>query len=370
MRIGINCHSFLNQHYAGIGRYALNLVRCLAEIDQENTYYLYAKKGLFDLRKKTPEIPAKNFEVKVDRFSQGIAKTLGPLDIYHAPSPGVLNIDKTRIVVTVHDLVYKAFPKGHTPQTVEATDRQMAEILKKASKIICCSMNTLKDIHKYFDVKADKTCLVYQGVDQNVFRPLLPEEENKAVGVLRSKGIHQPFILFVGTIEPRKNLENLIRAVALLKQKKKFSGQLVVVGRRGWMNDNIEGLIKQCRLSDDILFLGYTADHELRFLYAKAEVFVFPSFYEGFGFPILEAFCCGAAVVTSTVSSCPEVAHDAALMAQPDDPQDIASAIANILENTKLKEVLHKKALQRAAEFSFRKTAQKTLDVYKEVYSS
>src|SRR3989338_3798947 len=144
MRIAINCRSFLLRRYAGIGRYAHNLVQTLSEIDKENEYYLYLKKGLFDAKRRIPKIPSKNIFVKRDMFNRGLTKTLGAVDIYHSPSPDFLDIDNAKIVVTVHDLIYKTYAQGHTPETVETTERQMQEIIRKASKIICCSKSTRK----------------------------------------------------------------------------------------------------------------------------------------------------------------------------------------------------------------------------------
>ncbi len=368
MRIAINCRSFLNRNYTGIGRYALNLVQSLGEIDPENEYWLYAQKKYFDFKRQIPRVTAKNFLVKVDWLGKGIDKTLQEADVYHSPSPDFINIHHAKIVVTVHDLVYKKYPQGHTPQTCETTDQQLVRIVEQAAKIICCSKNTLNDLCEYFPAAKDKGCLVYQGVDKNIFFPLTQQDLSTANQVLKRKGVHGPFILFVGTIEPRKNLQNLLLAFSELKNKKKFSGQLVVVGMKGWMIEGLEQVIEKFNLKDDVIFPGYVTDKELRYFYNLTEVFVFPSFYEGFGFPIVEALSCGAAVVTSNVSSCPEIARDAALTVDPYNPNAIAQTIIQVMEDRDLRESLRMKALTRASEFSFLRNAQETLAVYKEVY--
>jgi len=215
---------------------------------------------------------------------------------------------------------------------------------------------------------ARKTCVVYQGVDRNIFHRLEADEEKQAQQFLREKGINGPFLLFVGTIEPRKNLLNLIKAFALLKQEKAFEGKLVVAGMKGWMQDDLFTMIAREGLTNDIIFLGYLSDFELCALYNKTEIFVFPSFYEGFGFPILEAFLCEAAVVTSKTSSCGEVAQDGAVLIDPNSFEDIAKGIKKILNDTSFASQLKEKALRRAQNFSFEKTAQETLSVYREVY--
>jgi len=370
MKIAINCRSFLKDQYTGIGRYAYNLVQFLSEIDRENQYYLYVHKGIFDRKRKVPQLKAPNFHVKVDYLNRGFDKALKDVDIYHSPSPDRLDIDGVRVIVTVHDLIYLTYPQGHTPRTIEETHNQFQQIMVKADKIICVSKSTMADLKRHFNVHPSKMRLVYQGIDRDVFYPLDPPEKNKAREVVRIKGIEDPFILFVGTIEPRKNLAGLVNAFAMLKNKKSFTGKLVVIGMKGWMEGPVFDLIEQQKLKDDIIFLGYLSSQELCYFYNVAEVFVFPSFYEGFGFPIVEAFSCGTPVVTSNISSCPEVAQDAALIVEPHKPEDIAQAIERILEDKEFKRALQQKGFHRALDFSFVNTAKNTLRVYEEVYSN
>lgn len=370
MRIAINCRSFLKKNYAGIGRYAYNLVKWLSKIDQKNEYLLYSKKGLFDTKRVLPKFDASNFTVKRDMFSSGPTETLGAVDIYHSPSPDFLNVDCDKIIVTVHDLIYKTFPSGHTPETIATTEKQFEEIINKARKIICVSYNTARDLMRFYTVYQSKITVIHQGVDRNIFYSLDDQQRKEAFNALESKGINAPFILFVGTIEPRKNLKNAIKAFSVLKSRKKYSGKLVVAGMKGWMQENTGDLIRHYGLQDDILFLGYVTDDELRHLYNCAQVFVFPSFYEGFGFPIIEALSCGAAVVTSDTSSCAEVAGDAASLVDPNDPYMIADAIYNILSHKALEKTLRQMGIARAQDFTFEKTARETLKVYEEVYRS
>ncbi len=370
MRIAINCRSFLNRQYTGIGRYAYNLVKSLSEIDHDNEYWLYAQKKYFDFKRQVPRISAKNFFVKIDWLGRGIDRTLHPADIYHSPSPDYINISQAKIIVTVHDLVYKTYPEGHTPQTIETTDKQLKMIVEKADKIICCSKSTIKDLLYFFKVDPQKVCLVYQGVDKAIFYPINDIERRKAQSIIKRKGLIRPFILFVGTIEPRKNLMNLLKAFSILKEKKRFNGQLVVIGMKGWMIEGLEQVTQKFKIQNSVLFPGYVTDELLRYFYNLTEVFVFPSFYEGFGFPIVEAFSCGTTVITSNVSSCPEIACEGANLINPHSPEEIANAIGQVIEDEKLRLSLKEKALKRAEEFSFLKTAQQTFKIYQEVYDS
>ena len=370
MRIAINCRSFLNKNYTGIGRYASQLIQSLSEIDQENQYLLYTPKRFFSPRKKLPAIPARNFSLKIDRFSRGVNKTVGAMDLYHAPSPEAWpSLSGAKVIVTVHDLIFKTYPQGHTASTIAFAEVQFQNIVSKAAKIICCSKSTLDDLNRYFKVEAKKTALIYQGVNQNDFYPIDEKEGKLAEEMIRLKGIDGPFILFVGTIEPRKNLRNLLVAFSLLKNKKIFSGKLALIGMQGWMSADLAGLVEKLGIKEDVAFTGFLSNEELRHFYNKARAFVFPSFYEGFGFPIVEAFSCGAPVVTSNVSSCPEIASDAALKVNPNSPEEIAQAVGRVLDDSYLRNELREKGFKRAAQFTFLNTARQTLKVYEEVYS-
>ena len=157
MNIAINCRSFLNREYTGIGRYTYHLIKSYCEIDQENTYLLYAKKGIFNFNKRLPRFWGDNVNLIIDRFNRGIEKSLGKIDVYHSPSPESIAVNGgSKIVVTVHDLIFKTFPQGHTQQTVDDTEKKFENLREKADKIICCSNNTINDLQKYFNVNPEK----------------------------------------------------------------------------------------------------------------------------------------------------------------------------------------------------------------------
>jgi len=368
MRIAINCRTFLKRHYDGIGRYTFNLVDSLSKIDDVDEYWLYVHKKYFDFKRDIPRIHAKNFTIKVDWMGRGIDKTLTPVDVYHSPSAEYVNVTGARIVVTVHDLVFKTCPEAFTQKQIEAADDQMNMIVDKADHIICCSQSTIKDLKEHYLADDEQISLVYQGVDKNIFYPIRGEERQRAEGWLKKRNIERPFIFFVGGIHHRKNLHNLILAISELKMQNKFDGRLVVVGMKRSELASLQKMIQNFNLEKEVALPGFVTDEELRYLYNLCEVFVFPSFYEGFGYPIVEAFCCGAAVVTSNRSSCPEIATAGALLIDPYNPTDIAHSIAHILSDPDLKKQLAEKGLKRAEAFSFEKTAQQTLKVYQNVF--
>ena len=367
LRIAINCRSILLSQRTGIGRYTYHLLDSLGKIDHANQYILHAPKRLFDFKRHLADFSRyKNFKAKIDYFRSGI----GNSDVYHLPSPDAIGPYKGKLVVTVHDLIHKTFPQSQTTQATETVDQYMRDIVLKADRIICISENTRRDLHQFFDIPTAKTCVVYNGVDHDLFYPISQEERPKTTSQLDSLGINKPYILYVGTLEPRKNLTGLLESFALLKSKNIFRGVLVVVGMKGWMSENIGLLIKKLGIEKDVFFTGFVSDSELSLLYNRTELFVFPSFYEGFGFPILEAFSCGAAVITSKTSSCLEIAGDAALTIDPQDTRKIAEAMEQVLTDKTLNESLRKAGLKRAQEFSFERMAQGTLAIYQGLINS
>jgi len=352
MRIGIDVRSTLKRR-TGIGQYTLNLVNHLAKIDQKNEYFLYSKKRLFDRKRKLPKLTGKNFSHIVDRFSKGPAGVMKGIDIFHSSSFDLVKPKDSKLILTIHDVIIKSYPQGHTRETIENIDSQLKNILGKVDTIIADSYSAKNDLLKWYDVDSNRISVVYPGIN-DCFYPE-PSDERKC-------------LLFVGTIEPRKNVEGLIKAFAILKSDFSIKEKLVIVGMKGWMYDSVFNLVDQLNLKSDIFFTGYVPDEELRHWYNSALVFIYPSFYEGFGFPIMEAFRCGVPVVTSNISSCAEIANGAAILIDPDEPNEIAEAIMKIINDRGLRESLGKKGLERSREFTWDKTVKRVLEIFEKVY--
>ncbi len=364
MRVAINCRSILKQQRAGIGRYTHCLLNALGQIDSSNEYLLYAPKRLFDFKRQLPKFNFKNFYPRYDYFSLGAAMRLGGMDIYHLPCPDYIKAKPAKLVVTIHDLIYKAYPQSHTDETIAASEAQMKSIIQLADHIICISNSTREDLHRYFDFPKEKSSVVYNGVSHDIFYPFNEEQYRETKDELGRLGVQGPYLLSVGTLEPRKNLKGILKAMAQLKFKHGYLGQLVVVGMKGWMQGDIEPLIKELGLTGVVKFLGFISDDQLRILYNRADIFVFPSFYEGFGFPIVEAFACGTPVITSNTSSCAELANGVAMTIDPVDIEAMVISMAAILEDKKLAADLVAKGIQRSKDFNFAKTARQTLNIY------
>jgi glycosyltransferase involved in cell wall biosynthesis len=236
--------------------------------------------------------------------------------------------------------------------------------MKKAKKIIAISAHTKRDLMSYLGIPEEKISVIYQGINHEIFKP--PK--------IVQRKIDSPYILYVGTEVPRKNFKGVLNSFQKLKEKREFRNlKLVKVGNAssGWSHEKYRNislnLIRSLYLENEVVFTGFLDKKELAFYYAGAECLVFPSFYEGFGFPVLEAMACGCPVVASNVSSLPEVVGDAGLLVNPHDHNAIAAAIESILSNESLKKSLKKAGLERAKLFSWRKTAETTLHIYQEI---
>ena len=238
---------------------------------------------------------------------------------------------------------------------------------KKASRIATVSEYSRQDLLNIYKLPPEKVVVTYNGVESHFTpRPDLPNESQE----IRSRyGISRDFLLAVGSLQPRKNLIRLIRAYAKLRgERADFAPQLVIVGRRLWLTHEIFDEVKRSRWAGDVILTGYVADEDLPALYRAARAFVYPSLFEGFGLPPLEAMACGTPVVTSGVSSLPEITGDAALLIDPNNEQSLASAMVEIVSDDLLRAELREKGIARAKRFTWRDAAEKTLRLYQEAY--
>jgi len=403
MRIGIDCRTILNPGYgeaAGVGHYTFFLVSNLLKIDKENEYVLFFDNLLS--RDAADEMigDASNAKIKFFPFHQykhylpfafshlltASAIEKEKLDVFHSPAYTLPLAYKGKSIVTVHDLaIYKNsmwFPKKFLVGQSFSTKTLVPKSLKRATKIIAVSKNTKKDITEIFKINSRKIEVIYEGVE---FRNL-PERRETACGVgseicfedLKIKyGLKDNYALYLGTIEPRKNIVALVQAFCglILKNKnleKKY--QLVLAGARGWKYKNIFKEIEDCQkklgASGEIKYIGYVPGREKFTLMKGATCFVFPSLYEGFGLPVLEALSLGVPTITSDRSSLPEIVGQAALYIDPEKNEEMIKALEKILTNKNLQDDLSKKGIVQAEKFNWKKCAEETLKVYEEVVSA
>lgn len=411
MRIGIDCRTILHPatgEQAGVAHYTYYLVKNLIRVDQKNIYVLF-----FDSRfKNFKEFEKENTVIRFFPFyqykkylpwaySQMLVNAVlnrENLDVFHSPA-NVLPLSYGRpAVVTVHDLaIYKfpeLFPKTLLNRQSFATKFLVPKSLTRADRVIAVSKNTKTDIIEEFGLPAEKIEVVYEGV-LNLKKECPSHREADAV---RKKfGVRGRFILFLGTVEPRKNIASLIRAfrnLRLIYDSPLKDCQLIIAGASGWNNSRVfeeieeangsilgrktdkkavKRIKKDLNLAEDlpVKYIGYVSHTEKVALLSLADCFVFPSLYEGFGLPVLEAMSLGKAIITSSVSSLPEVTGEkGAILVDPNRETEIGDALQQIMTDAGLKESLEINSRKRAENFSWKKCAKETLAVYQTVFAA
>ncbi|EKD56576.1 MAG: group 1 glycosyl transferase [uncultured bacterium] len=370
MRIGFDA-SFAINDASGVGRYSFNLIKNLLEIDNQNDYLLFINyyRNRLEKEKKINELVSNNKKVKIitnhlfgkikdkiwfNPLISPINLYFGKLDLYHATCFQAFpkKIGDIKSVVTIHDLTYLV-DKNYHQNLSNYYKKITINAVKKANTIITDSNATKNDLIKYFKTDSSKIQTIYLGID-NKFKPASSKE------ILEFKNKYtngSEYILSVGTLEPRKNFPKLIEAYQQLPVAIQNQYKLLVIGKSGW------GEINQITNSQ-IIFTGFLSDEELITAYSGANVFVYPSLYEGFGFPPLEAMACGTPVITSNVSSLPEVVGNAAELINPYIVSEITKAIEKILINKDFANTLIKKCFAQSDKFTWSKTAQQTLEIY------
>ena len=359
MKIGIDTRELAGKK-AGIGWYIFHVLSNLLQIDSKNTYVAYSSKQI-----DFPDFPnLKKIVVPKDGLSWHLetAKRIvkDDIDIYWSiSSPIVPALTKVPTIYTIHDLTNIFYPQYHKLKGRLIDKLFLAKAVKKTNKIIAISDATKKDIVKLFPSTQEKISVTHLGYDK-VFKPL-PKKEIETH--LEKYKLNSGYVLYVGTLEPRKNIETILKAYSLIDSGVQNMHPLVIVGKKGWKYEKIFEVFKELGLKEKVRFLDYLDFEDLPALYNGASVFVFPSFYEGFGLPPLEAMACGTPVITSNVSSLPEVVEDSGILVDPLDTELIAKNIEAILTDNDLRFELSEKAIKQSSKFSWGKTAKQTLNI-------
>ena len=279
--------------------------------------------------------------------------------LFHATEHLLPPLRRVPTVLTVHDLIYRRYPQHHKPLNRWFLTGAMPLFCRRADRIIAVSEQTRSDLVSSYGVPADKVTVVYEAADGR-FRPQHPE----AVRAVRLRhGLPERYVLYVGTIEPRKNLVRLLEAFEPLRSRGLVDA-LVIVGRRGWLTGPFFDALKRSSVKDCVILPGFVSDADLPAVMAGAAALALPSEFEGFGLPIVEAMACGTPVVCSGTSSLPEVAGDAALLVDPTDTQAWSDTLARVLTDPSLRAELAARGLARAATFGWDRAARETVAVY------
>jgi len=378
MNILIDIRPLMDRRYSGVAEYTHELLKALLNIDQQNQYWLLYN-SFHNVSDRLPlfnypnvsiirtKYPNKFFNYVLLKFLHRpyFDKIVGqPIDIFFMPhinfarwSPSITSI------VTVHDISFVHFPKFFNwRKNLWHGLLSVKKLLKRSRIVVTLSENTQNDVKQYAHLDDTRTTTIYSGIS-DVFT-ILNKEDSTLEVVKQKYNLPDSFIFFLGTIEPRKNIEGLIKAFEIVKSKQASDLKLVIAGGRGWKARPVfqAAAISQC--ADDIIFLDYVEASEKVALYNLATMFVYPSFYEGFGFPPLEAMACGTPTIVSATSSLPEVVGDGAVMIDPYNPTSIATAIFEILHDASLRSRLIEKGKEQAAKFTWEKTAEKYLNLF------
>jgi glycosyltransferase involved in cell wall biosynthesis len=384
MNIGIDIRSILEEKRSGVGEYAFRLLNAVFSIDKKNKYFLFynSYKDKDNLLPKNwqnlPNVTFVKFNYpnkilnlslkflhfpKVDELIY--KKTKIPLDIFFLPSLNFIALSKKiKKIITAHDLSFERYPQFFSwKMRFWHWLINPKKLFMSFDKIIAISENTKNDLKSIYRIDEEKIKLVHSGTIQEEEISFDEEEKRK---VKEKYGLPNDFILFVGTLEPRKNIEGLVRAFEILKDAEREELKdlnLVILGPRGWLYKKILQRAKKSPYANQIIFVDYVSEEEKFYFYQLAKIFVYISFYEGFGFPPLEAAACGTPVVTSSVSAILEVMADSALLIDPNNPAEAAEIIKQYLTNENLREKMIVAGKERVRRFGWEEGVKKVLDL-------
>jgi glycosyltransferase involved in cell wall biosynthesis len=366
---------------AGIKRYTYEILRHLASLGPHDYYIsdlfvplpetllprtndpLPFQQTLRQLVARSPAVWPVIPQWLRDLFNQRRLRHFAP-DLYFGPSFFGLFAPPTKTVITIHDMGYARFPEATQWFMRRHLRKRLLRDARGADAILADSAATKADVVSFLGVPEAKIHVVYAGV-AGEFRPIIDAATLDAV---RARYTLPPrFLLFLGTIEPRKNLLRLLQAFRLLAEFPGFEHRLVLAGDKGWSDRAILQALQPLQDAGQVVLTGRVAQEDLPALYSLAEAFAFPSLWEGFGLPVLEAMACGTPVVTANVSSLPEVAGDAALLVDPLSVEELAHALRRVLTDADLREELRRKGLERAKQFTWEKAAHDALSVFEQV---
>ncbi len=367
MHIAIDAHSVGTQ-LGGNESYATNLIEALAEIDQTNLYTLYVTKPValerfnnrwpnFQVKQTLPHTPLVRIPLTLS-----LELRRHPVDILHvqytappfAPCP---------VVATIHDLAFEHLPETFNLRSWMQLRLTVRWTARRAAHIITVSEYSRGDISRTYGIAPERITVTPEAAPAH-FSPITNETELRRIR--ESYGIHENYILSLCSIQPRKNLVRLIEAYSCLRRVRSEGKlpQLVLAGKRGWLDDETFRAAERHALGRDILFTGYVPEQDLVGLYSGANCFVYPSYFEGFGLPVVEAMQCGVPVIAGNRTSLPEVVGDAGLLVDPFDTQALVNALMQVIDDSEYRAALRAKGLERAKNFDWKVTAQLTLKAY------
>ncbi|MDA8442122.1 MAG: glycosyltransferase family 1 protein [Peptococcaceae bacterium] len=367
MKIGIDARAAIWYRGTGIGTYTYQLIRNLAYLDTSNVYrFFWPGDEYKDLDPRTDAVFNSILKHK-DRFWEEVhipaALEDDKINVYHVPQNGIgLPVKKDcPFIVTVHDLIPYVYPETVGRNYLKVFLQEMPRIIEDADQIITVSDWSKRDIQKIFKLPDDRITVTYEAAEE-IYRPL---DKNKCRDFLANKyNLPRRFVLYLGGFGPRKNISGLINAFFELKKDLDADIKLVIVGKPGRDFEELNLLVDALGIQERVIFPGFVPVEELPLFYNAATIFVYPSIYEGFGLPPIEAMACGTPTITSNTSSIPEVVGDGAVLINPFNSLDLAEGIFRLLTDEALARQCTAKGLAQAKQYSWHTTAQQTLTTY------
>lgn len=374
MRIGVDAR-YLREPRTGIGQYLHELLTSLLKIDEGIECHLF-------------------YQTELERDWRGLARTVGhrvasgrlklglsgperweqvslPLTLllvrptlYHAVGMVGPVFSPSPLVATIHDLSFARYPEFFLAREAGYWNRWVPATARRAGRVLVNSEFTASEVQTLYGIPSSRIVVTPLGVASHF---VSHRGTSTLRRVLAQYSLSRPYVLFVGTIQPRKNIVRLIGAFADVRRRYDIPHELVICGQRGWLCDDVFAAAAAPEIREHVRFLGHARRDDLPFLYSGADVFAYPSLYEGFGLPVLEAMACGTPVVTSRTSALPEVAGGSALLVDPTDVGEIADGLWHLIDNCKTRARLVASGLERACAFTWIRTAQLTLSAYREV---
>lgn len=385
MRIGFDIGPITHAR-SGVGNYCLHLLKALMDVEGLDISGFAAQARTLDLeavgrplRHRRLPIPTRAmYRIWSTLGMPAVDSLLGGVDVYHATNYFLPPTKRAKRVLTIHDITFKKHPELCSPKIVGPFASKVEGFAREADAVIADSVSTRQDVIESLGAKPERVHTVHLACDESM-SPIDKKLARERVAALF--GSQHPYLLFVGTVEPRKNVKGIL--TAFKKVEKEFPHRLVICGGPGWMSDKDQESILELRrnISEQIIGhpdgspiaggrvirTGFAAPTSLTALYSAADALIFPSFYEGFGLPVLEAMACGCPVITANNSSLPEVAGDAAEYCDANDVDSIANAMRRVLSDESLREQMRQRGFAQAAKFSWKKAAEQTAAVYRSV---
>ncbi len=352
MKIGIDIKAAFEEKRSGIGNYVYHLVKNLLAVDKKNEYYLYSPKEEINFLKSENA-------VTVNRKNP--LSLLRKLDVFHGPDFKLMPVKAKKKIVTIHDAASFNEEDYMSSDFKKLTQNKIIKSIKDSDLIITISQSVKDELIKYCNLNDDNIKVVYHGINEEL--GLLPERINKEE-VLQKYDIKIPYFLFVGNLETRKNISTLIKAFNIFTNNYDSKHQLVLIGKAGYGYEKIKEELNASPQKKDIKELGWVDDSELSIIYSSAEIFVFPTLYEGFGFPVLEAMKFKLPVIASDLPVMKEIAGDAAAFVNPFSPEEISKTMYNISSDATRKNKFINLGLERNKLFTWQKTAEKMISIY------